>query len=144
MPTSSLQMMMSVLFPPSMHRSSSNSGRLVWAFGTLGLDLQTSSVSDQKRNLYSCSLNRTRLLVLLLFFLFFFYKQTLQSRCLFTSSLVDSEKEEEEKKKKKKKKKTQHCSIPQHRAHTRDQSFLCRKQSQLCRVRIGSQSERGG
>lgn len=36
------------------------------------------------------------------------------------------------------------CSILQHRAHTRDRGFLCRKQSQLCLVRIGSQWERGG
>lgn len=41
-------------------------------------------------------------------------------------------------------KKTQCCSIREHRSHTRDKSFLCRQQSQLCRVRIGSQSERGG
>lgn len=40
---------------------------------------------------------------------------------------------------------TQRPSIPQNTDHhTRDKSFLCRKQSQLCRVRIGSQSERGG
>lgn len=54
----------------------------------------------------------------------------------FTSSLADAQRE--------RKNYTVCCSIPQHRAHTRDTSFLCRKQSQLCRVRIGSQSERGG
>lgn len=102
------------------------------------LDLQTSSESGPKRNLQSCSFappspNRDRFLVFLLV-----TTRGLQSRCvvhIIVSRQAHTQRGH---------KKTQCCSIPQQRAHTRGKSFLCRKQSQLCRVRIGSQSERGG